>query len=388
MKKILFLTHTLSLGGGAEKVLSELVMELSNRYEITILERIEGNIHTYDLPKNVKRLRSMSFFGSFPSKNSKLRKTLNFIWSKYLVIITLLLPKLVYRLYITDKYDYEISFNYLYPSYLIANSHNKDSIKVMWIHTDIYDLNYKKKITINNIICYIYNKIQKKAFQKANKIITISNYTTNSINDLFPQNKDKINLIYNGYNFQDIENKANINFQINYNHKYNLISAGRLDKRKNILLQIEAVKHLVEKKYDISLYILGNGPDFNFLKSKISKYNLTNNIYLLGHINNPYPYLKKSDLLLVSSLQEGFPTIIVESLSLGVPVVTTLVGGVDELITPGINGFISEFDPIEYSKCIEDMLRIQPDKTAIKESVIHLTKEIWAQNVSNMLNTL
>ena len=102
MKRILFICH--SIGGGAGVVLGTLVNQLAEKYDIDIIERLETNSVAIHYPVNVRHLKSMSTIRS------------NKLWRVLLSIIIYFFPTTVYRYYIKEKYDYEISFNYLYSS--------------------------------------------------------------------------------------------------------------------------------------------------------------------------------------------------------------------------------------------------------------------------------
>lgn len=66
------------------------------------------------------------------------------------------------------------------------------------------------------------------------------------------------------------------------------------------------------------------------------------NIKLLGFISNPYPYIKKSDLFICSSITEGFSTVVSESIVLGVPVLTTDCAGMRDILNESEYGLIVE----------------------------------------------
>jgi glycosyltransferase involved in cell wall biosynthesis len=70
--------------------------------------------------------------------------------------------------------------------------------------------------------------------------------------------------------------------------------------------------------------IVGDGPDREYLERLIRAMDLQNSVILAGYQSNPYPYMKKSRFLVISSYTEGLPVISMEALSLGVPVVATI----------------------------------------------------------------
>ena len=137
MKKILIIPFTISTGGGSEKVLYTLIEELSKHYQIDLIERLECSTHPYQLPDNVRKLKSMSFTDKY-LQTYKGNRFLGHIHRILLSLLIFIFPKWIYKYYIHSRhYDFEISFNYLYTSYLVAHSPNSSSKKnyvVPWFH--------------------------------------------------------------------------------------------------------------------------------------------------------------------------------------------------------------------------------------------------------------
>lgn len=388
MKHILFICHTISTGGGSEKVLSMLIKGLSKDYNITLIERLEDVNQFASFPTNVKKLKSMSLSDAYLKVLGK-----NFIlwkwWRFLLSILIMIIPSLVYRRYIKGRYEHEISFNYLYSSALVAASRNKNSKKIMWIHGGIEDLKYTQYHGVKRLKYYFLYEMQKKAFCKADKIVSISINTYNSILAIYPQYAYKIEIIYNGYDFNEIKMKSEIQ-NVARTQKFRAISVGRLDKNKNVRLQVETVCHLLDcKMLDIELYIVGQGEEKHFIE-KIAGTYLNRNIFFLGYQSNPYPYIKSSDVLLLTSFSEGFPTVLIEAMCLGVPVITAKVGGTEELVKTGLNGcFLNEYSVEELSKCLLYISKdFKKSPNDIANSVASYTLNSWTERVRKMLDEI
>lgn len=136
--------------------------------------------------------------------------------------------------------------------------------------------------------------------------------------------ENKIKLIYNSVDINYIQNKINKKPNEIDENMFNLISVGRLTKQKNYSMLIKAFKIVYEKGYrNIKLNILGTGSLKNELLNLIEKYNLKDNIKLLGFKNNPFNYMAYSDLFILSSLYEGMPNVLLESLACKTPVLST-----------------------------------------------------------------
>jgi len=105
------------------------------------------------------------------------------------------------------------------------------------------------------------------------------------------------------------------------------ISVGRLAKQKNYSLLLKAFCDVV-KKSEAKLIIIGEGYQRKELTSLIQELNLKNSVELLGFKKNPFPYIKKADGFVLSSKEEGFGLVLVESMIIGTPVISTnAIGG-------------------------------------------------------------
>ena len=227
-KKILFITWSFSLGGGSEKILENISNGLSDEYEIDVLEINhhgigESNNRKVNVLKPIfKNLENASFFNKIN-------------WKLFLFF-----PKFFRNRITRKKYDYEIAFNYLYPVYLL----NDDVKTISWNHGKIYNLKNHKISRIR----------QGKKLRYINKIIAISEKTEESIKEIYPEYKKKIELVYNGYDFNDINAKSLENAKIKFEED-SLIYIGRIEESKGIKRLLEVFKNVVEKIPDKKLYL-------------------------------------------------------------------------------------------------------------------------------------
>ena len=115
---------------------------------------------------------------------------------------------------------------------------------------------------------------------------------------------------------------------------------------------------LILQKEPARLVILGRGPEKEKLIQLADKLDLSKNIAFLGFQKNPYKYMKKASVFVLSSLQEGFGNVIIEAMACGTPVVSTnCPAGPDEIIENGKNGIlVSVGDYKELAKAIQKVL--------------------------------
>ena len=120
--------------------------------------------------------------------------------------------------------------------------------------------------------------------------------------------------IYNPFDDHIINEKSKIKIEIPIfkNKKIKIINIGRMTDQKDQMSLLKSI-NLIKNKINFGLIILGKGKNKFKLKSYIDKKKLNNNVKLYGYKKNPYPYLKKSNLLILSSKFEGLPNVLLEA---------------------------------------------------------------------------
>lgn len=333
MKKVLIVTNTLS-GGGAERVLYDILRNINlKKYYVEIFLTYNEGIYREKIKKlgiNIEYLFSERkdlinniLYRKF---KSMITKILRYFYCKYPFLIKKLRNK---------NYDIEISFLEGHSTVLVANRKN-NSKKIAWVHTDL--LKYR-----------IINKnLEEKSYQKINKIICVSEDSRKSLLKLYLKMKNKVQVIYNPIDKENILKAAeeNLNFKFDKN-KVNIISIGRLINAKGYDVLLQSHNKLIKEGLDYNLIILGEGPERKKLEKYIKENNLQNNTQLLGFKENPYPYLKEADIFLSSSRYEGFSLVVAEAICLNKPVIATKCTGPLELLENGKYGLLAEVENID-----------------------------------------
>ena len=196
------------------------------------------------------------------------------------------------------------------------------------------------------------------------KIIAISNSVKmDLVRNLFIR-KSKISTIYNPIDLDQVNKKSSetitkkkfLNIQ-----GEKIVNVARMHKIKNQISLLEAFKKMNRK--DCTLIIIGTGDMEGELK-KYCKDNSISNVCFLGFEKNPYKYVKKCDLFVLTSLFEGFGNVIIEAMALGVPAISTNCSGPSEIIGANEYGVIvpmndSDSLAIEMKNLLEDKERLK-----------------------------
>lgn len=307
-----------SLGGGAEKILSTIVSNLDpKKYDIDILE-IEHFDKGYEpVPDNVRILKALQDY-----RQPRWLRAL--LWR-----LRIYFPRLTRRLLVKDQYDVEVSFTIMNPPLLFSK--REEVKKISWIHGSIEEF-----LTDSS-----KRESHKRQLDATDTIVGISKKTSHSIKEVYPEYSKKLITVYNGYNFESILEKSREKIDIGIEPQ-SICTIGRIEENKGSDRVVEVIRllHQQEKKYH--LYFIGAGDMEEELKKKVQAYQLEDYVHFLGYQKNPYQYLSHMKVLLSMSKQEGFPGVYVEALSLGVPFVSTEVGGAEELSQEGRFGKIVE----------------------------------------------
>lgn len=123
-----------------------------------------------------------------------------------------------------------------------------------------------------------------------------------------------------------------------------LIFVGRFTKEKDPLRFIHIVKKIKKKNKNITALMLGKGELVDECNQLIERLDLRTNIKILGFVENPYAYMRNSKILVIPSRWEGYGLVALEAMALGLPVLATKVGGLQEVIIDKETGFFCDTD--------------------------------------------
>ena len=298
MKKILFSAYFLDVGG-IETALITLLKNIHTKYKITLVLEKKQGIFLKDLPKDIEII-------TYKPNNNKIkivRKMCNFFKQQ--------LFKIKYK----NKFDFSVCYaTYSYSSAFTAKVASQNSL--LWVHNDYMNFYKNDKKQYKNFF-------EKLGIEKFKKIIFVSENDKNIFIDNFPKEKNKCIKCNNLIDYNKIKEKSKEEVQDFEQNKdiITFINIGRHDeKQKKISRIINVAKRLNKDGYNYRVIFVGEGEDT--LKYKEQARDISNIIFL-GTKKNPYPYLLKSDCLILSSDFEGYPVVFLESLILGKPIITT-----------------------------------------------------------------
>jgi glycosyltransferase involved in cell wall biosynthesis len=184
-----------------------------------------------------------------------------------------------------------------------------------------------KQFTLSVLFSFLY-----KFLNRYHNIICQSKAMAEDLVEAYSVDKDKITIINNPIDNSVVKKSVG---SVNYSYEtkkdiYRLLYVGGLRKVKRIGILLETLALLPEK---YQLTIIGSGEELPDIKNKIGFLNLGAKVTILQNCFNPYPYYAVSDCLLLSSLIEGFPNVVLEAFSCGCPAIGfNIKGGANEVL--------------------------------------------------------
>ena len=302
--KVLVLHGHLSMGGEERVLLNVLKNLVELNYDVDLLitwNHKENNLFENEIPKKVNYA---FLFNNYEGK-SKIIKEIYRLWAKLTYL------KKVEKIIKEKKYDIVID----YSSNLLK--YNNLDIKVpvfAWIH---FSLTFGEKLSADKIEKY------KKQYKKYDKILAICDTMRDEFVEILGMEKNKVELVYNPIDLEAIRKKAETIYKKyeNYLKQDYFLQVSRLTEQKQPEHLVDIYYKLKQQGIKEKLYFIGNGEKIELIKQKIREYNLENDVVLLGQIENPYPFFKNAKLFVHTAKYEGLPTVLLESLTLGTPVV-------------------------------------------------------------------
>lgn len=307
MKKIAFYIESW-VCGGAEKQLIDLVNHFDySKYRITIISIFRKSVYdnyTFQLDDRINPQVELKYL--IDNGNPMVYRLFNHAFSH-------LSRRLLYRMLIKEKYDYEIAYYEGLPTLFVANSANRSSKKYAWLHTDNHRLYQNKRSDeLMNV---------SKLYSKFDKVVGVSECTEQSFKDFFPELNTCT--IANGLDIELIKKKAEEECPYPDFEEMTFVSVGRFTQVKGYLRLLQVLDKLHTEGYQFKLVLVGDGDEKNNLVKYVSERGLNTCVLFAGSQANPYKYFKNADYYVCSSYFEGFGLTVAESIVCGLPVLVT-----------------------------------------------------------------
>jgi glycosyltransferase involved in cell wall biosynthesis len=191
----------------------------------------------------------------------------------------------------------------------------------------------------------------------SSKIIVISDFVCRKFSKFYY----KTIKVYNAVDFESIKinkSKEELKTELGIKNEYVVGIFSRLVEWKGHNLFINVSKKIIENKIEAKFLILGDGEEKENIINKIRELGVNNYFFVLGHRENVYDFINICDIVCNFSIEpEPFGRTIIEAMALKKVVFSTNIGGPNEIIDDGIDGFLCEPNPDFISKKIVEVLK-------------------------------
>lgn len=381
--KICFITDNIFSLGGIQRVLSVLASELSKYHHIDVLclnkeSKIDRNIYNLSGKVNVQiegQLLDQKYIAKSLFKIVKLFNVkTNLINTKR---CKSLLTETYYPKEIQDRFveylnskSYDVIIGVAgYYSLLLAIISDRISAKTIgWQHNS-YDayLRTKQKYFWHQDILF------NEYIPRLDKYIVLTEYDRNMF--LKENNIDSI-VMYNPKSFSSAI-KSNVSSK-------QFLAAGRFTHQKGFDLLIESFYEFCKQNDDWNLALVGDGEEKVKILDMIKKYNLDNRISVENFTDNIQQYFLDSSALLLPSRWEGMPMIVLESLEMGVPIISYDITAVEALVTNNVEGLVSnKFDTVSFATAMKKISESYEIRYKLSQNAIEKSKEFNIDSIAS-----
>ena len=339
--RILIVNNNMHIGG-VQKALVNLLKEIVDSYEVTLLLFYPEGELLSDIPHGVHIVSAAPVFRPCGMTSSDVKNLPELVVRSLCAAVTRVLGRKwlarFQSLFQKKLKGYDVAVSFLHSGndhafYGGCNEFVLNCIearkKVCFIHCDYEKINADSA----------YNR---KVYSKFDVIAACSSGSRASFLNVNPFLDKKTAVVHNCHDYSMIHSMAALSNPIVDSGKLNVVSVCRFGKEKGILRALRAISELGSAIQGLHYYLIGDGIEYAEAESLISALGLEDTVSLLGEMINPYGYLKIADLLLIPSFSEAAPMVIGESACLGTPVLTTRTCSSVEMVECPGYGWICE----------------------------------------------
>lgn len=354
-KRLLFTSVNMDLGG-IERALVNLVNRIdTKKYDVEIVLEEKKGVFLNKI-KNDIVVRECKV-----SNNSIviLRKLIN------------VSRKVFFKVINYHNYDFSCCYaTYSYSSSKLALMASTNT--AFYVHSD-YRVIYSEDSEF-------YEFFESRKIRNYKHIIFISNENMKGFLEKYKELKNKSRVFNNFIDTEEIRKKSQETIKIKKNTKQTVfVFVGRLDDcSKKVSRQINLVKEIPS----IDLWIVGDGPDRNKYEDEVKQYNLEKRITFFGTKENPFPYMKQADYVILTSDYEAFSVALLEAVFLQKKIITTIALS-DDSIDMKKYAFVVSKNEKEMVKQVKSILAKQEEKETIDLDEIQEYRMIELEKMFN-----
>ena len=233
--------------------------------------------------------------------------------------------------------------------------------------------------------------IGKEVLKDADKIIVVSNATKNYVLSL-GADQEKIKVLHNGVDLNRFKPQTGI--KENIRKKLGIpkdatvvLTVRRLVYKNGIDTLIESAEIAIKKNSTLVFLVVGTGPDFNEVKTRIEQMGIEKNFKLTGFVSDedlPFYYNAADFFVLPSKSGEGLPLVALEAMACGLPVIATNIGGISEVIMKDYGKVVPPNAPDSLAEAILEFSHMELSTLKGGLRTMMEQKYSWDKNVAQL----
>ena len=254
-------------------------------------------------------------------------------------------------------------------------------------------------VTIHGSDLLIYPYRNKKIFSHSlkvlnntSRIITVSYHLKNKCYNEFNVPEEKIKVIPNGFNHRAFNFKPTYFKKRKVNNQFIILFIGHIIKAKGIFDLLNAI--IIIRKLEQNIYkriswvVVGQGTDIAEFKEHLRTFDIDNVIEVIGQVPHEKisEYMKNADFVILPSWSEGLPTVLVEAMASGLPIIATKVGGIPEIVNKDTGVLVEPKNPEDLARGIINAITKKWDRQLICEYAKNYTWEKNAEKTIEIYN--
>jgi glycosyltransferase involved in cell wall biosynthesis len=238
----------------------------------------------------------------------------------------------------------------------------------------------------------LVNAAARRLYRSADRVIAVSEGVAESVRERTVVDPTDVEVVYNPVVTDRLRELA----RRPPDHRWladefdTILGVGRLEPEKDFQTLVDAVALVAERRPSVRLVLLGEGSQRDALSARAREKGVAERVEVRGYVENPYGFMSGADLLALSSVREGLPTVLVEAMACGCPVVSTdCPSGPREILDGGEYGpLVPTRDAVALADAIDRTLVDPPPPERLRQRANSFTDEAVLDDYEALLADL
>lgn len=369
MKELLIVNNNMKVGG-VQKSLCNLLWSLDpTKYHVTLLLFSKTGAYLDELPDHVRVVEETGPFRLFGLSQSEYRG-MDAVKRTCLALICRFFGRdaavrlMRKRQPVVSGYDCAVSFLNNGPKEVLYGGAQDFVLhcteaerKVLFLHSD-----YERSGS--------HYPANDKAVAQFDIIAACSEGCRRAFVAALPDQADHCIAVRNCHRYDVIRTMAEAEVTPYSPDAVHAVTVARMTPRKGVDRAIRAVATARRAGYPLVLHIVGDGPQRSNLQQLTEELSMTDAVIFHGEVNNPYPYIRQADFMLLTSYHEAAPMVIEEARCLGVPILSTEIISTKEMVTEAQAGWVCDNNQAAIDETLCRVLADRDSLAVVKQRLL------------------